>query len=84
MLQQRIQIFSLPEEWLYCATWCSDEAFKSSLSVDLCNNPMHKFTKLEVARSLFPEWNDWDKEMTSLRKQIDSHDLDLKVLALQE
>ena len=30
-----IPIFSLPQEWLWCETWCSDESLKRAKTIDL-------------------------------------------------
>lgn len=30
-----IPIFSLPLEWLWCETWCSDEGLKKAKTIDL-------------------------------------------------
>ncbi len=83
VLQSRISIFSLPEKWLWCETWCTDESFKSALSIDLCNNPQNKVPKLDNAKRIFPEWSSWDAELASLRRAVDaeSHDADLQMLA---
>lgn len=34
-LQHQIPIFSLPQEWLWCATWCSDESKAQAKTIDL-------------------------------------------------
>ena len=33
-----IPMFSLPQEWLWCETWCSDESLKKAKTIDLVNN----------------------------------------------
>lgn len=35
-LQRQIPIYSLPEEWLWCETWCSDESLARAKTIDLC------------------------------------------------
>lgn len=30
-----VPIFSLPQEWLWCETWCSDESLKTAKTIDL-------------------------------------------------
>ena len=44
MVQDSVQvpIKSLPQEWLWCETWCSKESLKDAKSIDLCNNPLTK------------------------------------------
>ncbi len=82
VLQSRLTIFSLPERWLWCETWCTDESFKSALSIDLCNNPQNKVPKLDNAKRIFPDWTSWDAELGSLRKTVDteSHEKDLQII----
>ncbi|KAG4304774.1 hypothetical protein PORY_001827 [Pneumocystis oryctolagi] len=69
-LQNIIPIFSLPQNWLWCRTWCSDESLKDAKTIDLCNNPMTKESKLERARSQIPEWNEYDKTIEDLISRI--------------
>ena len=35
----QVPIFSLPQEWLWCETWCSDSSKAQAKTIDLCNNP---------------------------------------------
>ena len=35
----QVPIFSLPQEWLWCESWCSDSSKKQAKTIDLCNNP---------------------------------------------
>jgi hypothetical protein len=37
--QTHIPIFSLPQEWLWCESWCSDASKAAAKTIDLCNNP---------------------------------------------
>jgi len=34
-MQHQIPIFSLPQEWLWCETWCSDDSLKHAKTIDL-------------------------------------------------
>lgn len=34
-LQHQLPIFSLPQEWLWCETWCSDASKKKAKTIDL-------------------------------------------------
>ncbi|RHY64839.1 hypothetical protein DYB34_006506 [Aphanomyces astaci] len=67
--QHQIPIFSLPQEWLWCESWCSDESKAEAKTIDLCNNPKHKEPKLDMAKrvisgDLFPEsWLQLDAEV---------------------
>lgn len=31
----QVPIFSLPQDWLWCETWCSDESLKTAKTIDL-------------------------------------------------
>lgn len=59
--QHQIPIFSLPQEWLWCESWCSDKSLKTAKTIDLCNNPMTKEPKLSQARRILPEWTKYDQ-----------------------
>jgi UDP-glucose:glycoprotein glucosyltransferase len=67
--QDQVPIFSLPQEWLWCESWCSDESKKAAKTIDLCNNPLHKEAKLSMAKrvisgDLFEEsWEELDEEV---------------------
>jgi len=66
--QNEVRIKSLPQEWLWCESWCSDESKVQSKTIDLCNNPHHKEPKLDMAKrvisgELFEEsWIELDEE----------------------
>lgn len=62
-MQMQLPIHSLPQEWLWCETWCSDESLKEARTIDLCNNPMTKEPKLDRARRQVPEWTVYDDEI---------------------
>lgn len=62
-MQMQLPIHSLPQEWLWCETWCSDESLKVAKTIDLCNNPMTKEPKLDRARRQVPEWTAYDEEI---------------------
>eukprot|EP00602_Paraphysomonas_sp_CaronLab_P013244 CAMPEP_0185040580 /NCGR_PEP_ID=MMETSP1103-20130426/38799_1 /TAXON_ID=36769 /ORGANISM="Paraphysomonas bandaiensis, Strain Caron Lab Isolate" /LENGTH=1608 /DNA_ID=CAMNT_0027579943 /DNA_START=104 /DNA_END=4931 /DNA_ORIENTATION=- len=67
--QHVVPIHSLPQEWLWCETWCSEKSKKKAKTIDLCNNPLHKEPKLDMARrvingTLFKEsWVELDEEI---------------------
>lgn len=65
-MQMQLPIHSLPQEWLWCETWCSDESLKVARTIDLCNNPMTKEPKLERARRQVPEWTLYDEEIAAV------------------
>eukprot|EP00090_Calanus_glacialis_P019622 TRINITY_DN3011_c0_g1_i1.p1 TRINITY_DN3011_c0_g1~~TRINITY_DN3011_c0_g1_i1.p1 ORF type:complete len:1524 (+),score=468.92 TRINITY_DN3011_c0_g1_i1:46-4617(+) len=66
----QVPIKSLPQEWLWCETWCSKESLKDAKSIDLCNNPLTKEPKLSAARRIVVEWTDYDEEMQRLGQEI--------------
>ena len=67
--QHQVPIFSLPQEWLWCESWCSDDTKATAKTIDLCNNPLHKEPKVSMAKriisgELFPEsWVELDAEV---------------------
>ncbi|QYS96472.1 UDP-glucose glycoprotein a-glucosyltransferase [Trichoderma simmonsii] len=67
-MQFQIPIHSLPQEWLWCETWCSDESLSEARTIDLCNNPLTKEPKLDRARRQVPEWVTYDEEIAALSK----------------
>ena len=50
--QHHVPIFSLPQEWLWCESWCSDETKATAKTIDLCNNPLHKEPKVSMAKRI--------------------------------
>uniref|UniRef100_A0A8D2IJG0 UDP-glucose ceramide glucosyltransferase-like 1 n=1 Tax=Varanus komodoensis TaxID=61221 RepID=A0A8D2IJG0_VARKO len=62
----QVPIKSLPQEWLWCETWCDDASKKRAKTIDLCNNPMTKEPKLQAAMRIVPEWQDYDQEIKQL------------------
>lgn len=68
-MQMVLPIHSLPQEWLWCETWCSDEALKEARTIDLCNNPQTKEPKLDRARRQVPEWTMYDNEIAAVAKK---------------
>ncbi|CAJ1957078.1 unnamed protein product [Cylindrotheca closterium] len=74
--QHSVPIFSLPQEWLWCESWCSDETKPDAKTIDLCNNPLHKEPKLSMAKrvisgELFEEsWEELDAEVGKYDKEF--------------
>ncbi|KAF7562136.1 hypothetical protein G7046_g2010 [Stylonectria norvegica] len=68
-MQFTIPIHSLPQEWLWCETWCSDDGLASARTIDLCNNPQTKEPKLDRARRQVPEWTVYDDEIAALDRR---------------
>lgn len=69
-MQFNLEIKSLPQEWLWCETWCSDESLKDAKTIDLCNNPQTKEPKLDRARRQVPEWSAYDDEVAALARRV--------------
>lgn len=69
-MQMALPIHSLPQEWLWCETWCDDESLKTAKTIDLCNNPLTKEPKLERARRQVPEWGVYDEEIAELARRV--------------
>lgn len=70
-MQHVLQIHSLPQNWLWCETWCSDESLKDARTIDLCNNPETKEPKLSRARRQVPEWTGIDEEIARVFKDAE-------------
>ena len=74
-VQTVIPIHSLPQDWLWCESWCSDESKATAKTIDLCNNPLHKEPKLDMAKRviagpLFNEsWIELDEEVKEMQRK---------------
>ncbi|TVY85525.1 UDP-glucose:glycoprotein glucosyltransferase [Lachnellula suecica] len=68
-MQNILPIHSLPQEWLWCETWCSDESLKDAKTIDLCNNPQTKEPKLDRARRQVPEWTVYDDAIAAVDRR---------------
>ncbi|XP_019129729.2 UDP-glucose:glycoprotein glucosyltransferase 2 isoform X2 [Larimichthys crocea] len=66
----QVAIKSLPQEWLWCETWCDDTSKVTAKTIDLCNNPKTKEPKLTAAARIVPEWVEYDNEIKQLLKQV--------------
>lgn len=67
----QVAIKSLPQEWLWCQTWCNDETLSKAKTIDLCNNPLTKEAKLTAAQRIVPEWKDYDQEIKNLLNKVE-------------
>ena len=78
--QHHIPIFSLPQEWLWCETWCSLDTLSTAKTIDLvshptlleliqCNDPLTKTPKLTRAKNI-PEWTTYDKQVAELAQRL--------------
>ncbi|CAH0722695.1 unnamed protein product, partial [Brenthis ino] len=66
----QVAIKSLPQEWLWCETWCDDNSKQYAKTIDLCNNPMTKEAKLSAAMRIVPEWRHYDEEVRALQARV--------------
>ncbi|KAG0251321.1 hypothetical protein DFQ27_008839 [Actinomortierella ambigua] len=82
-MQDRVPIFSLPKEWLWCETWCGDDGLKKAKTIDLCNNPMTKEPKLDRARRQIKEWEEYDDEATQFARDVAGKIRDQRAAAKQ-
>ncbi|KAI4942457.1 hypothetical protein J4E91_010054 [Alternaria rosae] len=83
-MQFNLPIHSLPQEWLWCETWCSDEDLAKAKTIDLCNNPQTKEPKLDRARRQVPEWNVYDEEIAALARRVKGEEEKASVVDVQE
>ncbi|KAM3933578.1 UDP-glucose:glycoprotein glucosyltransferase 2 [Leptodactylus fuscus] len=67
----QVAIKSLPQEWLWCETWCDEKSKERAKTIDLCNNPKTKEPKLKAAARIVPEWTEYDNEIRQLLKSIE-------------
>ncbi|CAK7357043.1 unnamed protein product [Dovyalis caffra] len=68
--QHMVPIFSLPQEWLWCESWCGNATKSRAKTIDLCNNPMTKEPKLQGAKRIVSEWVNLDSEARHLTAKI--------------
>lgn len=66
----QVAIRSLPQEWLWCETWCDDESKAKAKTIDLCNNPKTKEPKLKAAARIVPEWVEYDTQIRQFLKRV--------------
>ncbi|CAL1698787.1 unnamed protein product [Somion occarium] len=68
-LQREVPIYSLPEDWLWCETWCSKDRLHRAKTIDLCQNPLTKEPKLARARQI-PEWSTYDAGISQFARSL--------------
>ncbi|XP_015878960.3 UDP-glucose:glycoprotein glucosyltransferase isoform X1 [Ziziphus jujuba] len=76
--QHTVPIFSLPQEWLWCESWCGNSTKSKAKTIDLCNNPMTKEPKLQGAKRIVSEWPDLDLEARKFTAKILGDEVDLQ------
>lgn len=62
-VQRMLPIFSLPQDWLWCESWCSEATKKRAKTIDMCQHPVRKEGKLQMAKRIAPEWVDYDARL---------------------
>jgi UDP-glucose:glycoprotein glucosyltransferase len=53
----QVSIFSLPQEWLWCETWCSDESKAKAKTIDLVRD--HKLCLLSLNQQKLQPFSNW-------------------------
>ncbi|CAE8643320.1 unnamed protein product, partial [Polarella glacialis] len=71
-VQQTLPIYSLPQEWLWCESWCSNSSKVHAKTIDMCQNPVRKEGKLQQARRIAPEWNTYDEKLQTIIDNLES------------
>lgn len=71
-MQHQVPIFSLPQEWLWCESWCGNATKAAAKTIDLCNNPMTKEPKLVGARRIVSEWGDYDDRQRDIIERAET------------
>jgi len=67
--QHVVPIHSLPEEWLWCETWCGNSSKPAAKTIDLCNNPLTKEPKLNQANRIIGErWHGYDERSNTIER----------------
>lgn len=66
----QVPIHSLPQEWLWCESWCGEGTKAAAKTIDLCNNPQTKEPKLQAARRIVAEWPALDAEATAFTERV--------------
>jgi len=69
-VQGDLKIFSLPPEWLWCESWCSNATKARAKTIDMCQNPVRKEGKLQQARRIAPEWVEYDARLEAWVREI--------------
>lgn len=68
-LQRVVPIHTLPQEWLWCETWCADSEKAHAKMIDMCNNPKSHEGKIEQARRIVPEWDEYNLQVNGVGHQ---------------
>jgi len=71
-VQGQLPIFTLPQEWLWCETWCSEASKARAKTIDMCQNPLKKEGKIAGARRIAPEWDTYDKRIEAVLQRMNA------------
>lgn len=74
LIQKHVPIYSLSQDWLWCETWCADEEMESAKTIDLCNNPLTKINKVEIAKKRVEEWPRLEEKAMKTEDNFSSND----------
>lgn len=77
-LQRKVPIFSLPQEWLWCDSWCSMSEYSTAKSIDLCNDPLSNESKVQRAKKLIPEWGAYNDYIEEVFQEVASKQITLE------
>lgn len=69
--QRVLPIYSLPQDYLWCDTWCSASSKNTAKNIDLCNNPKTKENKIDTAKRVIGEWEDIENQVVSIENLVD-------------
>ena len=69
--QHQVPIRSLPQNWVWCESWCGKETKAVAKTIDLCNNPMTKEPKLKGAARIVAEWPALDAEVRAFTAEVE-------------
>ena len=70
---QNVPLASLPTEWLYCEAWCAPSVKAKAKSIDMCQNPLTKEYKLDMARRIAdPLWTRLDDYLARIEAGDDN------------
>lgn len=70
--QPQVPIFSLPDEWLWCETWCSQESKPKAKTIDLCQNPLTKEPKIVMAKRIIKEWQGYHDDVQKFVDEVEA------------
>jgi UDP-glucose:glycoprotein glucosyltransferase len=66
VVQDRVPVFSLPQEWLWCDSWCPAEDMQSAKVLSIFPSLDGRPRDFEGAKDLIPEWAALRDNVTSL------------------